>query len=267
MHPAHAGNHLLNWSGMAASTADLKSIIRERLLRAQDQINEAVGRAGRSQDSVRLVVVTKAQPLRVVEAVIEAGARILGENYPEEAVAKIEAVRSSSAVGGLEWHMIGHLQGRKARLVAPHFDLIHSLDSVRLAKRLDGLAANLGRRIPVLLECNVGGEGSKQGWAAADKRGWPGLLEELAFVTSLPHLNVRGLMTMPPLAAAPEDSRPHFRLMRALRAFLAENISGADWNELSMGTSADFAVAIEEGATLVRIGEAIVGRRTSRETP
>ena len=221
---------------------------------------------GGQRNSVRLVVVTKAQPLHVVEAVIEAGARTLGENYPEEAVAKIEAVGNASAAPGVQWHMIGHIQGRKARLVAPHFDLIHSLDSVKLAKRLDGLAGELGRRIPVLLECNVGGEDNKQGWEAADKEAWPGLLEELSLVASLPHLQVRGLMTMPPLADAPEDSRPYFRRMRDLRAFLSENISGANWSELSMGTSADFTVAIEEGATLVRIGEAIVGPRPSRET-
>jgi hypothetical protein len=253
---------------MGAPSMELQSAIHERLGQVQQRIDAAARRAGRSLDSVRLVVVTKARPLTVIQATIAAGARILGENYAEEAAAKIEAVRSSA--GGndsVEWHMIGHIQGRKARLVAPYFHLIHSLDSLALARRLDSLAADLSRRIPVLLECNVGGEPAKHGWDAADRADWPRLSLDLASVVGLPHLQVRGLMTMPPLAAAPEDSRPHFVALRELQAYLALSIPGADWSELSMGTSADFSVAVEEGATLVRIGEAIVGPRSSRETP
>jgi hypothetical protein len=247
---------------------ELQSAIHERLGQVQQRIDAAARRAGRSPDSIRLVIVTKARPLTVIQATIAAGARILGENYAEEAAAKMEAVRSSA--GGkdpVEWHMIGHIQGRKAKLVAPYFHLVHSVDSLTLARRLDGLAADLGRRIPVLLECNVGGELAKHGWDAADRAGWPRLLGDLASVVSLPHLQVRGLMTMPPLAAAPEDSRRYFAALRELRSHLAQSFPGTDWSELSMGTSADFAVAVEEGATLVRVGEAIVGPRTSRETP
>ena len=182
-------------------------------------------------------------------------------------LAKIQALESTTGSRrSVEWHMIGHIQGRKARLVAPNFDLIHSLDSVRLAQRLDDLGASLGRQIPVLLEVNVGGESGKQGWEAADREQWPQLLAEIAVVTNLPGIQIRGLMTMPPLAETPEESRRHFRMLRELQAFLAANVAAVDWNELSMGTSADFTVAVEEGATLVRVGEAIVGPRTLRES-
>ena len=161
--------------------------------------------------------------------------------------------------------MIGHIQRRKAKLVVPRFDLIHSVDSLKLAQHLDGLAAESGRRIPVLLECNVGGETGKQGWNAVSKAHWSDLLGELQAVAKLSHLLIRGLMTMPPLAFTPEDSRQYFRLLSDLRAYLTQNVPEADWSELSMGTSTDFTVAVEEGATLVRIGEAIVGPRPSKE--
>ena len=166
---------------------------------------------------MRLVVVTKGQPLQVVEAAVQAGARILGENYAEEATAKIDALHSSSIdAGGVQWHMIGHVQARKAKLVAPHFDLIHSVDSLKLARKLDALAAELGRPISVLLECNVGGETGKHGWDAANQAKWSELLGEIQAVGALSHLNIRGLMTMPPLAAEPEDSRRFFRLLRRI---------------------------------------------------
>ena len=162
--------------------------------------------------------------------------------------------------------MIGHVQGRKAKLVAEHFDLIHSVDLVKLAQRLDDLAAPLRRQVPVLIECNVGGELAKHGWDASDKASWPRLLDDLTTITNLPHLRVRGLMSMPPLATVPEDSRPYFRKLQELRGYLMEKLAATDWSELSMGTSADYVVAIEEGASLVRVGEAIVGPRRLRET-
>jgi PLP dependent protein len=252
---------------MTATTVELQSAIRQRLAGVRAQIENAARRAGRSPDSIRLVVVTKGQPLHVVEAAMEAGARILGENYADEAVTKIGAARGrASKLGGVEWHMIGHIQGRKAGLVAHNFDLIHSLDSVKLARRLDALAVDLGRRIPVLLEFNVGAESGKCGWDAADRATWLRLLDEVGAVALLPNLEIRGIMTMPPLAAVPEDSRRYFRLLRDLRGYLSENLDRVEWSELSMGTSTDFAVAVEEGATLVRVGEAVLGPRPPRET-
>jgi PLP dependent protein len=240
--------------------------IRERYLRTLNAIANSARRAGRPPESVRLVVVTKTQPVAIIEAALQAGARILGENYAEEAVPKIEGLATSRAdaatiIPGVEWHMIGHVQSRKARLVAQHFSLVHSLDSVRLARRLDQAAGALDRDLPVLLEFNVGGEVGKQGWLAADESAWPGLLPEVEAISGLSRLRVRGLMTMPPLSADPDAARLWFRRLRRLRDFMAAKVPRVSWDELSMGTSADFPLAVEEGATLVRIGQAILGSR------
>ena len=237
---------------------DLVSSIRENYQSTLDRIATAARKSNRDPEDVRLVVVTKPQPIEVVQAAIEAGARILGENYPEEAVTKIQSLTAQSAV---EWHMIGHVQSRKARLVADHFALLHSLDSVKLAQRLDRFAAEQNHVLPVLLEFNVGGEESKAGWDASDESKWEGLLPEIASIFELSHLRVRGLMTMPPLETNPEDVRRFFERLRSLRDYLSAQYSHVDWRELSMGTSADYAVAVEEGATLVRVGTAIVGAR------
>jgi pyridoxal phosphate enzyme (YggS family) len=237
---------------------DLVASIRERYLQTLDQIAGAARRSGRNPEAVRLVVVTKSQPLEIVQAAIEAGATILGENYPEEGVMKIQSLAAQS---GVEWHMIGHVQSRKARLVADHFALLHSLDSLKLAQRLDRFAAEGGRVLPVLLEFNVGGEESKSGWVASDASAWDLLLPEIQSVVDLHNLRVHGLMTMPPLETDPEEARRFFQSLRRLRDHLAAAFPQADWHELSMGTSADYPVAVEEGATLVRVGTAIVGAR------
>jgi pyridoxal phosphate enzyme (YggS family) len=239
---------------------DLVSTIRENYQRTLDQIAAAARKSSRLPEDVRLVVVTKAQPLEVVQAALEAGVRILGENYPEEAVTKIQALAAQT---GVEWHMIGHVQSRKARLVADHFALLHSLDSLKLARRIDRFAAEREHVLPVLLEFNVGGEETKAGWDAADESKWNSFLPEIEELLALTHLQVRGLMTMPPLETDPEDSRRFFQQLRQLRDRLASQFPQADWRELSMGTSADYPVAVEEGATLVRVGTAIVGARSA----
>ena len=244
---------------------DLVDTIRENHQRILDRIVAAARTSDRTPDAVRLVVVTKTQPLEIVEAAIEAGVRIFGENYPEEGVQKIEAL---SAQSGVEWHMIGHVQSRKARLVADHFALLHSLDSLKLAHRLDRFSAERQRLLPVLLEFNTGGEESKSGWNAFDESRWNEFLPEIAQLLDLPNLRVHGLMTMPPLGTDPEESRRFFRRLRRLRDHLAAQFPQADWSELSMGTSADFEVAVEEGATLVRVGTAIIGaRKYMRSSP
>ena len=238
--------------------SDLVSSIRERYLHTLDQIASAARSVERDPDEIRLVVVTKSQPLEIVEAAIEAGAAILGENYPEEGVTKIQSLTHQS---GVEWHMIGHVQSRKARLVADHFALLHSLDSLKLAQRLDRFAAEQNRVLPVLLEFNVGGEQSKFGWNASNATAWDLLLPDIKSVLNLTNLQVRGLMTMPPLETDPQEARRFFQSLRRLRDHLAAAFPQAAWHELSMGTSADFVVAVEEGATLVRVGTAIVGAR------
>ena len=237
---------------------DLVATIRENYLHTLEKINGAAHRSGRDPSEIRLVVVTKTQTTEVVQAAIEAGVRILGENYPEEGVMKIQSLPAQS---GVEWHMIGHVQSRKARLVADHFALLHSLDSLKLAQRLDRFAGEAKRILPVLLEFNVGGEESKSGWNAADESQWSTLLPDIESILQLPSLRVHGCMTMPPLGIDPEESRRFFLRLRLLRDHLASRFAQADWRELSMGTSADYEVAVEEGATLVRVGTAIVGAR------
>src|SRR6266498_330017 len=237
---------------------DLVASIRENHQRVLDQIANAARRSDRNPDAIRLVVVTKTQPIEIVQAAIEAGIRLFGENYPEEGVMKIQSLASQS---GVEWHMIGHVQSRKARLVADHFALLHSLDSLKLAQRLDRFAAEQNRVLPVLLEFNVGGEESKSGWNASDESQWNTLLPDISSILELPNLRIHGLMTMPPLETDPQDARRFFLRLRSLREHLANQFPQADWHELSMGTSADYTVAVEEGATLVRVGTAIVGAR------
>ena len=237
---------------------DLVASIRENHSRVLEQIADAASRSGREPGAVRLVVVTKTHPLEVIQAALQAGVRLFGENYAEEGVMKIQSLPAQS---GVEWHMIGHVQSRKARLVADHFALLHSLDSLKLARRLDRFAAEANRSLPVLLEFNVGGEESKSGWDASDEARSEGFLPEIAELVKLPNLRIKGLMTMPPLGTDPEDSRRFFQRLRQLRDHLAASFPQADWHELSMGTSADFEVAVEEGATLVRVGTAIVGAR------
>jgi PLP dependent protein len=240
---------------------DLVATIRERYLHTLDQIATSAQKVQRDPKQVRLVVVTKSQPLEVVQAAVEAGVKILGENYPEEGVMKIQSLPQQSEV---EWHMIGHVQSRKARLVAEHFVLLHSLDSLKLAQRLDRFAAEQNRILPVLLEFNVGGEESKSGWNASNSSAWSLLHPEIESVLDLTNLRVHGLMTMPPLEIDPQDARRYFQSLRRLRDHLTSAFPQTDWHELSMGTSADYMVAVEEGATLVRVGTAIVGARRSK---
>lgn len=238
--------------------SELVKSIREKYEATLDAIAEAARRSGRPADQVKLVVVTKTQTLETVQAAIAAGAKILGENYPEEGAMKIQSLENFSAV---EWHMLGHVQSRKAQIVAQRFDFMHSLDSLKLANRLNRFCGEAGRTLPVLLEFNVGAEASKSGWSASDETQWQNLLGEVQQISALANLQIRGLMTMPPLGAQAEDSRPYFQKLRRLQEFLKRQFPQLSFDELSMGTSADFEVAVEEGATLVRVGSAIVGPR------
>jgi pyridoxal phosphate enzyme (YggS family) len=230
--------------------------LQESLRSVRQRIEAAALRAGRDPGSVTLVAVTKTQPPEVIRAAYDLGLRHFGENRVEEAEAKIGHLPSD-----VTWHMIGHIQGRKARQVVPLFRFIHSVDSVRLAVRLDRLCADRGEPLPVLLECNVSGEESKYGFDAARWRS--GEAERVALVAAveeilaLPHLAVRGLMTMAPIVADPEQARPVFLRLRQLRDDLATVFPRNDWSQLSMGMTDDFEVAIEEGATFVRVGRAI----------
>jgi pyridoxal phosphate enzyme (YggS family) len=240
----------------------MEIITKQEILTNYQRVTERIGNAavsvGRDPASVKLIVVTKGHPVEVVSRAIEAGLNVFGENYAEEGQTKKEAL---VGIQNLEWHMIGHIQSRKARLVVENYDWVHSLDSKKLARRLNRFAAERNVLLPVLVEFNVSGETSKYGFSADQEDSWPKLIEKIAPLTEFNNLNLRGLMTMAPFLPNPEGTRKYFQRLRRLRDYLIEQIPQADWNELSMGMSADFEVAVQEGATMVRIGTAIVGER------
>jgi hypothetical protein len=222
--------------------------IWERLDRVRGRIEAAALRSGRPGSAVTLVAVSKTAPVETIREAVAAGVRILGENRVQEARDKIAALP-----GLAEWHLVGHLQTNKAKLAVGLFDRILSLDSVRLAQELDRHAAETGRRLRCLIQVNVGGEAQKNGVAEEEVRP---LLDAAA---GLRHIVVEGLMALPPFLPEPEAVRPFFRRLRGLRDKLAAE--GLDLPDLSMGMTHDFEVAVEEGATLVRIGTAIFGPR------
>lgn len=223
--------------------------IASRLAEVRGRIARAAERAGREPSSVRLVAVSKRQPAEAVREAWEAGQREFGENYAQELAHKAEAL---AALDGLRWHMIGHLQSNKARLVAPHVAAVHTIDSPSLARELGKRAATTGRTIDALVEVNVARDPAKSGCA-------PDALEPvLAAIRAEPSLRLVGLMTMPPYTDDPDAARPFFAALRELRA---RHGGAAALPELSMGMSHDLEAAIAEGATIVRVGTAIFGER------
>jgi pyridoxal phosphate enzyme (YggS family) len=226
-------------------------LIADNLKTVMERTAAAAKRAGRDPRFVKIIVVTKTiDPERIREAAA-AGAEILGENRVQEAKEKIEKL------GGIaNWHLIGHLQANKARHAVKLFDLIHSVDSLELAKEIDRQAAKIGKMQNVLIEVNVAGEASKAGMTV---RNAPALVRDAA---KLGNIAIHGLMTIPPFPENPEDSRPYFRVLRELAESIArEHIPNVAMTELSMGMSGDYEVAVEEGATMVRVGTAIFGER------
>jgi pyridoxal phosphate enzyme (YggS family) len=215
---------------------------------------EAARRSGRPASSVRLMAVTKTVDDDRILAAIRAGVEIIGENYVQEAKRKIEKMGNET-----EWHMIGHLQTNKAKYAVRLFDMIHSVDRLELAAELDRRARAAGRVIKVLIEVNVAGEETKSGIPLVSAR------DLVRAVAPLENLSIQGLMTMPPWFDDPEEARPFFRALRELRdQITAEGIPRVEMQELSMGMTGDYAVAIEEGATVVRIGRGIFGERPAR---
>ncbi|SCY84515.1 YggS family pyridoxal phosphate-dependent enzyme [Desulfoluna spongiiphila] len=226
--------------------------MKDRIQRIEKQIREAAEKAGRNPDEIRLVAVSKIKPAEMVKEAMDAGQKIFGENYIQEAVAKIEEIGSTS----IEWHFIGHLQSKKSKYAAGAFALIHSVDSLKLAREIDKQAAKKGVVQPILIQVNTSGEKSKSGTTAEDA------VELVREVATLEHIAVKGLMTMPAFFDDPEGARPYFRELRLIRDRIAAlGFPGVEMKELSMGMSGDFEVAIEEGATLVRVGTAIFGAR------
>lgn len=229
----------------------------------RNRMASAAERAGRNMADIALVAVTKTQPLAVIQAAYDLGLRCFGENRVEDAEAKVSDLPSD-----ISWHMIGHIQSRKAGRVASIFQFVHSVDSVRLARRLNRTCADREQRLPVLMEVNVTGEGSKYGFAAnrwrSDSAQQTSLLEAISEIVELPNLQVSGLMTMAPIVADPEAARPVFANLRLLRDDLAQAFPSTSWHHLSMGMTDDFEIAIEEGASIIRVGRAIFGPRLAR---
>jgi pyridoxal phosphate enzyme (YggS family) len=229
-----------------------------RYAEIERRIQAACDRAGRSRASVRLVGASKRQPLEALAAAYACGLRSFGENRVQEAVAKAPLLPPD-----IEWHLLGPLQSNKVRKAVALFHVVHAIDRPAIAFELDQEAARQGRRLSGLIEVNLGAEESKHGFAVDDLAAD---LEVLAPLAVLEHLRIGGLMAIPPPGASAEDSRPHFRRLARLRDALAER---PEWRardfagELSMGMSDDFEVAIEEGATHVRIGSALFGERQS----
>jgi pyridoxal phosphate enzyme (YggS family) len=229
-----------------------------RYHQVQENITLAAQSAGRLSDQIRLVVVTKSHPVEQISELAAGGVRDFGENRVEEALPKIEAL---AEFPGIRWHMIGHIQSRKASMVSGKFSLVHSVDRIKLANRLDRFTEEIGEKLPILLQFNVSGEQTKSGWSASEPSSWQELLPEVEAVLQREFLQVRGLMTLAPYSTNPEDARPCFVRLRKLRDYLAARYPHEDWTDLSMGMSGDYQVAIEEGATIVLIGTAILGSR------
>jgi pyridoxal phosphate enzyme (YggS family) len=238
-----------------ASDSDKILSIADNVARVRTRMRQAADRAGRDPLSVRLVAASKMVDVARIRAAIAAGVTVIGENYLQETRQKLGQIGRAD----VEWHLIGALQRNKVRYVFDLFDMMHSLDRLALAEEINRRAERLGRRLRVLLEVNVSGEASKSGWTPA------GLLHDIRQLAALPNLQVRGLMTIPPPTPQPHEARPFFRQLRQLRDRLAqEGYDGMTFDELSMGMTADYEVAIEEGATLVRVGTAIFGPRPER---
>ncbi|HUL37363.1 MAG TPA: YggS family pyridoxal phosphate-dependent enzyme [Thermodesulfobacteriota bacterium] len=235
------------------------SMIKENLLRVTERIEKAARKAGRDSNEIKLVAVSKTVETDRIKEAIEAGVTILGENYVQEAQKKIEEIGRPACTERfgegkpVSWHFIGHLQSNKAKYAVRLFDMIHALDSVSLAEELNQRAEKAGRLMKVMIEVNLSREATKFG---TDEEM---VLNLAKSIQGLKHLSLEGLMTMPPYFDSPEMSRPYYIALRELKEKMAKE--GIPMKELSMGMSNDFEIAIEEGATFVRVGTAIFGAR------
>jgi PLP dependent protein len=229
--------------------------IAEHLNSIRQRIRAACGRAGRTPESVTLLAVSKTHPPETIREAVDCGQLLFGENKIQEAKAKIPL-----CPGKCRWHFIGHLQSNKVRDAVELFAMIQGVDSLALAREISKRCEPAARTMPVLLEVNVAGEASKFGYAPER------LLAELAELNALPKIEIHGLMAIPPYTTDPEKARPYFRRLRELKQ-RAEAVLGATLPHLSMGMSGDFEIAIEEGATMVRVGTALFGQRRKANLP
>jgi pyridoxal phosphate enzyme (YggS family) len=229
--------------------------ISENVERVRGRVEAAARRAGRRPEEIALMAVSKTHSAERIREAYEAGLRLFGENRVQEFAAKADSLRD---LNDAEWHLIGHLQSNKAAKAVELFAAVDSVDSWKLAQKLNAVAAQVGKRVAVLIEINIGGEEAKSGAAP----GSPELEALLAGAPELNNLEIRGLMTIPPFTDDPEQARPYFQKLRELREMIAaRKLPAVSMDVLSMGMSHDFEVAIEEGSTCVRVGTAIFGER------
>ncbi len=216
------------------------------------RVKIAAERVGRNPSKIKIVAVSKKKPVSQIKELYECGQRLFGENYIQEAIKKIEGLGS---LKDISWHFIGHLQRNKAKFAVRYFDWIETVDSIRLARTLNKKANDIGKRVNILLQVNIGREESKSGFLEEE------VLDAVNVISELDNLNLKGLMAIPPKAATVEGSRRWFKKMAEFRNRLRDAFPYLSLEELSMGMSNDFEVAIEEGATIVRIGTALFGPR------
>ena len=226
--------------------------IESNIKHIQEQIAQAANACSRHPEDIKLIAVSKRKPVDMIRAAIDAGHTDFGENYIQEAVEKIDTIGKEKAT----WHFIGHLQSNKAKFAVKYFDLIHTVDKVKRAKEINKQAAKLGKIQDILLQINIAQEATKSGAQAPD------ILNLARETSKFENIRVKGLMCMPPFFADPEAARPYFKAVKEISLKIEkENLPNVSMVHLSMGMSNDFAVAVEEGATLVRVGTAIFGSR------
>ncbi len=239
----------------------VEQIVQDNYLHLQDDITGTIARCNRQLSGISTVLVTKYQPVQKINAAIAAGGCHFAENYPEMLIPKLSEIADSSSI---KWHMIGHIQSRKANLVMDHFDYVHSMDSLKIAQRLQRRGEETGRRQIVLLEVNLGLEESKNGYRVGNSEDYDIFISDILEISKLSKLSIRGLMTMPPITEDGEESRKYFRGLKQLLEKVNNDIVYLQLSELSMGTSQDYKIAIEEGATMLRIGTLVFGERQWR---
>jgi len=236
---------------------DQTEIIRQNIEVVLERIDISAKTAGRDPKNITLVAVTKQKPASVVKILSDFGIKRIAESYLKEALFKIELLKDLN----IEWHMIGAIQHGKEKEIAAKFTEVHSLESTKTANKLDKYAKLYERTLPVYLEFNISGEETKHGLGAWNENQWSGLIPEVSEILDLSNIVVKGLMTMAPYSNNPQNARPYFQRLRQLRDYLSREFPGLNLNGLSMGMSGDYEVAIEEGATVLRIGSALVGHR------
>jgi pyridoxal phosphate enzyme (YggS family) len=233
-----------------------KGAIQPRLEHVRERITNAAERSGRPPETIQLIAITKGHPIEAITAAFALGLNQIGENRVEEALRKQELLSDPA----ITWHMVGHIQSRKAADIPGNFSMVHSIDRMKIAERISRFNSDRDDRVPILLECNVSGESTKAGWNCADPKTWPAILPQFAQIAQLPGIEIRGLMTMAPWVQDETILRSTFKSLRTLKEYLSRELT-IQLPELSMGMTDDYEIAVEEGATMLRLGRALFGER------